>query len=494
MPVTVTEVEQLKQENDLLKQEIALLKRKLYGVSSEKGIPDHPDLFDCSALDKKEEEQEEIGAPKPPKKSRKPKTPAKPRIPDHLEVRDETIILPPEVKANPELWKQIGEEHSDRIAFRPGDFYIKRITRPKFVKITCPVDEPNPPIIAELPQQLLDRGILAPELLAHIAVSKYSDHLPLDRQSKIYEERYGIEISPQTMGNGIELIADWLRPIVDLMSTKQFAGKYIQCDETPLDYLKPRNGHTAKGYMWTVNVPGGYCVYHWHNGRSEKCLTDIVPDHFEGTLQCDAYIVYQTFARKRPEITLIGCMAHARRKFEEALKQGQWPVQMHWVMIQIGNLYSIERRLRYKRAGPAMREAVRRSESAPILNRLKKALDLFKNRPGFRPQSLVGKAINYALNQWGLLMPWIDNGLVEIDNNLVENKIRPTKLGLKNWLFIGSDQAGWRSAVIYSIITSCRNFGIEPYTYLVDVLNRLPSMKMPELPSLLPDQWLKARS
>lgn len=491
MAEAIHQVDQLLQENELLRQENALLKRQLYGAKSEKVLPDHPDLFDCSnlELENKEEGQDKT---KPERKKKSRGSARKPRIPDHLSIR-ETVVIPPEVEAAPELWKQIGEEHSDRIAFEPGTFYIKRITRPKYIKIDSPADESCAPIIAELPPQLLDRGILAPELLAHVAVSKYSDHLPLERQSRIFLERYEVDISPQTLGNGMELVADWLRPVVDLMSHEQFKGRYVQCDETPLKYLTPEKKQAATGYAWVVNVPGGYTVFHWKRGRSEKCLAEIIPEDWTGTLQCDAYKVYYSYQGRKPAIVLNGCMAHVRRKFVEALEQGQCPDQMRWVIHQIRLLYRIERRLREMRAGPTLREAVRCAESVPIMNRIKKALDILKQRPNFRPKTLMGKAVNYALNQWPVLQTWLSDGLIEIDNNLIENHIRPPKLGLKNWLFIGADGAGWRGAVIYSIIASCRNFGIEPYTYMADVLNRLPAMKTSELADLLPDRWLALR-
>lgn len=489
---STTDIRLLKQENDLLKQQVAFLQKQLWGAKSEKGIPDHPDLFGDETFGSEPDDHPQTPEPKPRKKRKsKPKEPT-PRWPEDTEVRASTMI-PTEVLANPELWKKIGEERSDRLSFEPGTFYIKRVVRPKYVRSDCPADEPNPPVIAELPPQLQERAILAPELLAHIAVSKYSDHLPLERQEKIFRERYGVEISSQTMSNGMSVMADRLKPIVDLMSTTQFKGNYIQCDETPLDYLKPGNGKTAKGYMWTVNVPGGYCVYHWRNGRSEGCLRSIVPNEFEGVIQCDAYRVYQSFSNKRPGIILNGCMAHVRRKFKEAADQGGAPTQSRWVLNQIRLLYRIEKKLRNDRAGPAKRSAVRCAESLPIMNRLRKALEIFRKNGKYRPQSLMGKAISYAMNHWDMLLPWINNGSIEIDNNLVENKIRPTKLGVKNWLFIGADSAGWKSAVIYSIISSCRSFGIEPYQYLADVLNRLPGMETEKLPSLLPDQWAKAQ-
>lgn len=217
-----------------------------------------------------------------------------------------------------------------------------------------------------------------------------------------------------------------------------------------------------------------------------------MPHDFRGKIQCDAYGAYRTYAGRRGNIDLVGCWAHARRKFHEALLQGEAPRRTAWILHQIGMLYGIESELRGSRAGPRLREAIRQSQSRPIILRLEKALVLFRKSRLHLPQSLLGKAVAYALGQWKLLTRWLEDGRVEIDNNLCENAIRPTAIGRKNWLFIGEKEAGWRSAVIYSIITSCRSRGLDPYAYLRDVLQRLPSMTSHQIREITPAAWAKA--
>lgn len=488
-----SEVEKLKEEVALLKQQLALLTRMLHGSKSEKGIPDHPDqpdLFEDAdfgvAHDEKSDDDDE-GDSRVKKRTRI-KAVRKPRIPDHLPVR-ETVLEPEQVKANPDAWIRIGEEHTDRIAFKPGSFFVKRLTRPKYVRKDKAVDEPVPPIIAPLPAQLVDRGVLDASFLAHIVVSKYSDHLPLTRQAKINLERYSVDVSKQTMANGVRTVAEWLRPVVDQMSRTQFGNGYTQIDETPISYLAPGKGKTAQGYLWTVHVPGGDTVYHWYPGRGAECLNEIVPENYGGTIQCDGYSAYPAFQKTRKAVVLGGCFAHVRRKFWEALEQRQDVTFNRWIVGQIQLLYEIEEKLRDSKAGPEKRAVVRQFESRPIIKRLRRALELVEKKRRYLPQSLTGKAISYALNQWDTVVRWIEDGRMEIDNNLVENKIRPTKLGAKNWLFIGANEAGWRSAVIYSIITSCRNHGIEPFEYLSDVLDRLPSMTTDQIKDITPSAW-----
>ncbi len=482
------EVERLRKENELLRQKLDALARRIFGRKSEQldanqlefllGKLNDPEPTPASGSAALPE-----AAPAPRRKK-----PRQPRCPDNLPVEVE-VIDPAPVTENPSLWRQIGEEISEQLDYEPGRFLKRRLIRRTWVRR----DEVDAvPMTAPLPPKLLERGIMAPGLLAHVLVAKYADHLPLYRQQEIYHQRHGVYLPRQTLARGIELAADWLRPIVDAMQAEQFSGGYLQIDETPVKYLSPGKGRTSQGYFWTVHVPGGDTVYHWAAGRGHEHLLDILPDDFAGTVQCDAYGAYQVMSKKRRDVVLVGCWAHVRRKFHEAFKQKESPVRSAWILNQIGHLYRIERRLRESRAGPALRAAVRQSESQPILHRLYRALTRIK--PGHRPQSLMGKAIGYALGQWDLLGVYLCDGRVEIDNNLVENAIRPTALGRKNWLFIGADEAGWRSAVIYSIIQSCKAHQIEPYTYLKDVLTRLPSLTNHQVAGITPRAWAKART
>jgi len=346
--------------------------------------------------------------------------------------------------------------------------------------------------MAPLPERLLDRSLPAPGLLAHIVVGKYCDHLPLYRQEQIYQQRHGVHLPRQSLTRWVELASEWLKPIYEQIRTGVMGGGYVQVDETPVDYLEPGHGKTKQGYLWTCSRPGGDVFYRWETSRAAACLNNILPVHFAGTVQCDGYSAYRAFANGRNgTIALAGCWAHARRKFFEALEQS--PKTAGWIMRQIQHLYRVEARLREERAGPKLREALRARQSKPIVERIKRALLRLKGSGRHLPQSLLGIAIDYALGQWQTLDVYLGDGRVEIDNNLVENAIRPTALGKKNWLFMGEAEAGHRGAIIYSIIESCRRRGLDPYAYLKDVLTRLPQMTNHQIPEITPEAWAKAR-
>jgi len=343
-----------------------------------------------------------------------------------------------------------------------------------------------------LPERLLDRSLPAPGLLAHIVVGKYCDHLPLYRQEQIYRQRHGVHLPRQSLTRWVELASDWLKPIYEQIRTGVMGGGYVQVDETPVDYLEPGNGKTRQGYLWTCSRPGGDVFYRWETSRAAVCLDNLIPVDFNGTVQCDGYSAYRAFANTRSgAIELAGCWAHVRRKFHEALEQS--PKTAGWVMRQIQHLYRVEARLREQRAGPKLREAVRAHESRPIIQRLERAFIRLKSSGRFLPQSLLGVATDYALGQWQTLDVYLEDGRVEIDNNLVENAIRPTAIGKKNWLFMGDADAGERGAIIYTVIESCRRQGIDPYAYLKDVLTRLPRMTNWQVPEITPAAWAKAR-
>ena len=225
--------------------------------------------------------------------------------------------------------------------------------------------------------------------------------------------------------------------------------------------------------------------------RAADCLKNVIAANFQGTLQCDAYVAYASFVRKHEgKITLAGCWAHVRRNFYEAREQT--PQRCGWILRQIGHLHRIEEDLRRSQAGPNKRAAVRMSQSRPICKRLHRALTLFKKSRRYLPRSAFGQAIDYALSNWPLLGVYLEDGRIQIDNNLVENSIRPTALGKKNWLFFGDADAGKRSAVLYTIIESCRCRGINPHSYLRDVLTRLPSMTNWQVKHVTPEAWAKA--
>jgi len=488
-------IELLKEQNRLQAQEIRLLNEKvnalvqrIFGSKSEKLDPNQLQLLLGLENDTREPEAsppEEVGEAVKPRKTTKPR---RPRLPEHLPV-EEQVLIPPEVQEQPEAWRRIGEEVSEQLDYEPGRFLRKRTVRPTFVSRLEPEEAP---IIAELPERLIEKGLYGSGLLSEIIIGKYADHLPLDRQEKIFRSRYGVEVPKQSMSRAIDQVADGFQLIVEEMIRQQFASGVVQVDETPVRYLAPGHGTTKQGYMWATHISGGDVVYHWHPGRSADCLKQIVPETFSGTLQCDGFSAYPAFKKRHGrDIRLAGCWAHARRGFEEARKAGQNAKLCLWMLRQIQLLYEIEKRLRNSRAGPGLRRVKRESESLPILRRLKKAAELLQPRHRITPSSKLGKALIYLLNQWEPLMEPFHDGRLEIDNNGVENAIRPSAVGKKNWLFIGAKNAGRKSAILYSLIISCRNHGVEPRAYIKYLIDTLPTMTNQQIKDITPAAYAR---
>ena len=427
--------------------------------------------------------------PLPDKKPSRPRRERGPRIPEHLPVIEE-VIEPVAVQACPEAWRRIGEKISEQLDFEPGGFFRRRIVRPTYVH-RSEIDAA--PVTAALPESLQERSIAAPGLLAHILVSKYCDHLPLYRQEYIFKIRYQVWLPRQTMARWVGLAADWLKPVYEEIRAGILSGGYVQIDETPVRYLDPGHGKAKQGYFWACCKPGRDAFFHWSTSRSAACLERIVPASFRGTLQCDGYTAYDSFAADCDgRILLAGCMAHARRYFFEAREES--PQIAGFILRQMQHLYAVEAELKEARSGPRLRQAARSHQSRPVIVRLRRLFERLKKKKRFLPGSGMGKAIDYALGQWESLCVYLEDGCVEIDNNAVENAIRPTAVGKKNWLFIGEAGAGERSAIIYTVIECCRRRGIDPYAYLRDVLTRLPSMTNRQIKEVTPEAWAKAQA
>jgi len=484
------ELRRLIQENKLLREKIDALLRKLFGASSEKLDPQQL-LLMLQGLDASGKAPEPVAAEAPRRSTApSPRRERGPRLPENLPVIEE-IIDPEPVKACPEAWRCIGQEVTEQLDFKPAEFFKRRLVRRKYVRREQPFAAP---IIAPL-RTLQDRCLAAPGLIAAVIVGKYVDHLPLYRQEQIFGARHDVKLPRQTMVQWMRLAADWLRPIYEHIRTGVLGGGYVQIDETPIEYLVPGHGETKLGYLWTCARPGGDVVFDWQTSRAAACLETIVPKHWQGMVQSDGYRAYLAFVRAHnarlgiEAITLAGCWAHARR----ALLAGEdsAPRTVGWLLYQIGQLYVLERQMREAGIGPALRQALRAAHSAMIVRRIRAALLRIRSR--YLPQSALGRGITYVLDQWSALERFLSDGRLEIDNNIVENAIRPTALGKKNWLFIGAAEAGQRGAILYTVVESCRRRGIDPLAYLRDVLTRLPKMLNSEVVSITPEAWAKAQ-
>lgn len=493
-----------------LRAKVDKLLRLLYGQSSEKISPEGVQLL-MQGLGLDETPPSPAAPPELPPKEKpaaRNSVPRKPRgLPENLETQ-EILIEPEEVKAAPDQWKKIGQDVTEELDYIGPKVVRKLYIRPKYVPLPqAPAASPSasdlvsqvlaglkeqketPVLIAPLPPRLIPKSYVGPGLLAHILDNKYEHHLPLYRQEKIFRERYGVDISRQSLCEWVGQAAWWLKPIYEEMRKGLIAAGYIQADETPIKVLDPdRPGKARSGYLWAYSKPGGDVVFDWNLSRGQEAPEKFLKD-FKGWLQTDGYKVYPSLAKDRAgELKLAACWAHVRRNFFEAVKDDR---RAAWIVGQIAHLYGVEKSLRQTRAGPKLRQARRAAQAPMILERLRKALDII--RPGLLPESKLGQAVSYAINQWDGLVRYVEDGRLEIDNNLIENAIRPTAVGKKNFLFIGHPGAGWHSAVIYSILGSCRRHGINGFEYLRDVFSRLPGATTKEIPELTPGAWAQAR-
>ena len=399
---------------------------------------------------------------------------------DKLETQ-EIVIEPEEVQAQPEGWKKISEERTTQLDWVAPKIIKRVIIRPRYVKAERFA-------LAALPPQPIEQGMAGPGLLAQIAVNKYEYHQPLYRQEKYFRQQFGVELSRKTMGHWVEQVAQLLAPVYRAIKEDLLLGSYLQADETPIRYLDPDvKGKSQQGYLWTYSRPGGDVLFEWRTSRSREGPEQFLRA-FRGKLQTDGYAAYESLARKRTDLILVGCWAHTRRGFHEALDESKLAA---WFVRQIGLLYAVEKQLRQQKAGPALRQAVRAWQSQPVLNRLHRAMEQVRRRA--LPQGLLGQALDYALVRWESLTRYVADGALEIDNNLIENAIRPSALGKKNWLFIGHPTAGERSAILYTLLGSCRRHQINPFDYLKDLFTRLPAAKITQIKEFTPAAWAKAK-
>lgn len=495
------EIERLKQHNHVLRLKVDAMARKLFGRSSEKLDSAQLQLvFD--AIDQEVAQQakklasadaSEDGSAAEDQSEQEGKSPSQARKKRSLEELVEglpvtqVIIDPDEVKADPESWECMGAESKKLVDYTPGKFSCQEVIRRKWVRKDS---RHVPPIIAPL-NQLQDRCIATPRLLAHTATQHFELHLPYYRIEKEYE-RQGLVISRQTLCGWMGMAAEACRLLHASIKEQVFADGYVQIDETPVKYQDPeREGKCGIGYFWVVHNPISNLTYfEWHAGRGAVCLEALVPKGWRGVIGCDGFGVYDTFVRSEARagmIKLSGCLTHARRKFFEARDEG---ADAQWVLKQMQQLYQIESRLRQASAGPEEKVRVRQEQSKPIMERIKSRIDeLVASRKHLPRNSLTGQALSYAQNQWTKLCTFLGDGRVEIDNNLVENAIRPSAIGKKNWLFIGDVKAGERSAVFYTLIANCQRESLNASEYLTELFERLPTATNQNVHELTPKAW-----
>lgn len=466
---------------DQLTHEMAVLKRWQFGHRSEKLNPAQRSLLeetidaDIEAIEQ-ELEALQTHRPTPPKG-----TPRRAALPAHLPRRE--IPHEPQSTVCPcgcQL-ERIGEEVSERLDYTPGFVEVERHVRGKWVCRRC-----ETLIQAPIPAQIIDKGIPSAGLLAHVLISKFADHTPLYRLEGILE-RAQVSVPRSTLGAWVGACGIQLAPLVEAIRAELLKRTVLHADETPVSMLKPGLGHTHRAYIWSYGSTqfdaSPLVVYDFTESRGGHHARTFLGD-WRGKLVCDDFSGYK--ALFNGSVTEVGCMAHARRKFEE-LKDTERSELAAEALLLYGLLYDIEANIREQSLDASGRQRFRQQHARPIADHLRDWLT--RQRSKVPDGSAVAKAINYSLGRWQALTRYIDDGDLPIDNNWLENRIRPISVGRKNWLFAGSLRAGQRAAVIMSLIQSAKLCGHEPYRYLRDVLERLPTQPASRLGELLPHRW-----
>lgn len=482
-------VRSLQVENDDLRAQVAWFQRQMFGARSEKLLVDSPAQTKLGLPETAPVEPAKETVTYERRKPAREKRPIPAEVFAKLPVTETIAIVPDEVKAEPQAFEQISEERTFEVDLIGPKLVKREIVRPKFRR---KADRTAAPVIAPALPRVVEGGYASAGLIAYIVISKYQHHLPLYRLEAM-SRQWGAELSRKSMVDWVRISADCAEPIYKLMLQELLSGQYVQCDETPVKFIDPdeKGGRALQGYLWVVSAPGGDVVFDWRLSRRHGELTTLLTDDYVGLLQSDGYEAYAAYARAHPGVAWLGCWAHARRKFFDAQKDH--PRIATAALRMIARMYRREREWDEQALDPAQRLAARlKPEGLARTMASLKRLALWA-RQRVRPASKLGEACGYLLSQWEPLVSHLRFGQSRLDNNLVENAIRPSCIGKKNWLFIGHPDAGQRSAILYSLIVSCERHGKEPLAYLKDLLTRLPRMTTKDdLRPLLPVNWQPA--
>jgi transposase len=402
--------------------------------------------------------------------------PGRMKLPESL--RREEIIIEP--TADVSDCKKMGEEITEVLEYQPGELFVKKYVRVKYAK-----PQGDGVVIGKLPARPLEKAMAGPGLLAQIVIDKYVDHLPLYRQMQRFE-RAGLKIPYSTITDWVSATCRLILPLYEALKAEVLRSKYLHADETPIKVLdKDKKGTTHKGYYWVYQDSIKKIVFFdYQESRGREGPQGIL-ENFKGYLQSDGYVVYDII-NKQDGIELLHCMAHARRMFHEAMDNDKQ--RASYALEQIQKLYIIERICKDERLNFAEIKEERQQKSVPILAALGNWMK--EQYIQTTPKSTIGKALAYSIERWQRLSLYTENGILNIDNNPVENSIRPVALGRKNYLFAGSHEAAQRSAMLYSLLGTCKMHGIEPYTWLRNTLEKIATHPINRISELLPHNEL----
>ena len=493
-------VQALQQENlrlvhmlKLKDEEIRLLNIRKYGPKAEKLSAEQLALLPGELLVTSQEIAQEADRPEPEKKLPRAKKPRGPHpgresLPQHLERREVIVLCSPQDCSCSKCGQPrpvIGYDTREELGCEPAKFFVQVIKREKRGS-HC--QEEQGVATGAAPEQIVPKSKLSNAFIIEALAGKFQQHNPIYRQCAVLEEDHGITLSRQTLNDAILAAGQLLVPVVKAQAVELLKGDYLQADETTTPcQTEEKTGKNHSAFIWEFSQPGGPVVFDFQMGRGRAGPAEFLKG-FKGKLQCDGYSAYDKLG---PDIKYVACMAHIRRDFMDASKvapKDPLPVE---ILYQIGLLYAVERQARNEQLSAEARLALRRQKSEPVMTFLRQRILAIRQQ--INPGGTLAKACNYALGQWSRMEEYLQDGQIEIDNNWCEGAMRPIALGRKNWLHIGSKEAGPKIAAIMSIVETCRRLDIPLRRYLMDILPKLGGWPMNRVAELMPTAWKAAQ-
>jgi transposase len=495
----LTENEKQSRLVEKMQHQLEQLLRARFGQKADRIDPNQLALFAAEVLDQQREQDEAPvveSAQEPATMDRNRNGHGRNALPESLPRKRVEHAIDPDLLACPKCGgrhcRKIGEEVSEQLDYVPASLLVIEHARAKYACMDCEESV----FCADSPMQPIEKGLPGPGLLSHVIVSKYADHLPLNRQESIFG-RHGVEIPRSTQCDWMKASADLLAPLYELMKTRVLSSHVIRTDDTTVPVLDREKTKTRIGRIWDYlgDRENPYTVFDYTPSRKRDGPVSFLGD-YKGYLQADAYGGYDGIYAPGAIIE-VACWAHARRKFVDAQKSDAKRAIAATAYVK--KLYDVEREAkgeiekRRLEGDPPyneecdLRRALRREKSKPLLDAFKQWLDA--QAQSALPKSPIGQAIAYTLSNWAALNRYVQDGALDIDNNAAERALRAIAIGRKNWMFAGSDRGGKTAAVLYSFTQTCKSLLIDPFAYLRDILARISAHPMARLEELLPDQW-----
>jgi transposase len=439
-----------------------------------------------TTLDEVDAEARRALLPTVPPRQRRPH-PGRQRLPESLPRVEEVIRCAEETcRQCGATTAVIGYDESEQLDVEPARHFVRVIKREKRACRCCQAGTVTMPPVAP---RIIEKGLASNRVVVETVVAKYVDHLPLYRQAAILEREAGLEISRATLDGWVMRVGELLEPVTSAMRQDLLCGSYLQADETIVPVqMHDKRGADHQAYLWQYGKPGGETVFDFCMGRGREGPQKFL-GKWEGILQTDGYQAYDSIGG--PKLVHVGCWAHARRKFVDAVKVNRDDAAAVQMVIRMDALFLVDREARKRQMSVEERLAARREHVEVWAEEIR--AECAKLAENTLPKSALGKAVGYTLNMWPKLRRCFDHAEVELSNNLAENSMRPVALGRKNWLHVGSPKAGPKVAAILSVVESCRRLAVPPKEYLLNVLPGLDCRKATEIAQLTPSRWAAAR-